>query len=400
MVVESKWRFLWDRKTVVSILFLFALVASLQSLTQPKKTWEEGGKEYNRYNNYTIFERSFHHLKNQEDLYILFPEEQWDLYKYSPTFSVFFGVFAVFPDSIGLTLWNLLNCLIVVLGVYYLPKITEKQKGLILLLSIFEMLTSLQNSQSNGLMAGLLLLAFGLLERKHIFWATLLLVFSVYIKLFGLVGFALFLFYTQKIKFILYSLFWAVILFLLPLLFVDIHQYTFLFKSWGNMLSNDHSASYGLSVMGWLNAWFGWAGNKLFIVGIGVLLFLVPLVRFKQYANPNFRLLMLVSILLWTVIFNHKAESPTFIIAFSGAAIWFFSANKSPINLVLFVMAFIFTTISPTDLFPKVVRNELIEPFQLKVFPCILIWFKVLYDLLLLGREKNLLLLNEKKTNR
>lgn len=400
MVVESKWRFLWDRKTVVSILFLFALVASLQSLTQPKKTWEEGGKEYNRYNNYTIFERSFHHLKNQEDLYILFPEEQWDLYKYSPTFSVFFGVFAVFPDSIGLTLWNLLNCLIVVLGVYYLPKITEKQKGLILLLSIFEMLTSLQNSQSNGLMAGLLLLAFGLLERKHIFWATLLLVFSVYIKLFGLVGFALFLFYPQKIKFILYSLFWAVILFLLPLLFVDIHQYTFLFKSWGNMLSNDHSASYGLSVMGWLNAWFGWAGNKLFIVGIGVLLFLVPLVRFKQYANPNFRLLMLVSILLWTVIFNHKAESPTFIIAFSGAAIWFFSANKSPINLVLFVMAFIFTTISPTDLFPKVVRNELIEPFQLKVFPCILIWFKVLYDLLLLGREKNLLLLNEKKTNR
>jgi hypothetical protein len=388
MVIESKWRFLWNRKTVVSILFLFALVASLQSLVQPKKTWEEGGREYNRYNNYTIFERSFHHLKNQEDLYILFPEEQWDLYKYSPTFSVFFGVFAVFPDSIGLTLWNLLNCLIVVLGIYYLPKITEKQKGLILLLSIFEMLTSLQNSQSNGLMAGLLLLAFGLLERKHIFWATLLLVFSVYIKLFGLVGFALFLFYPQKIKFILYSLFWAVVLFLLPLLFVDVHQYTFLFKSWGNMLSNDHSASYGLSVMGWLNAWFGWAGNKLFVVGLGVLLFLVPLLRFKQYANPHFRLLMLVSILLWTVIFNHKAESPTFIIAFSGVAIWFFSGNKSPLNLVLFVMAFIFTTISPTDLFPKVVRNEFIEPFQLKVFPCILIWFKVLYDLMVIGRIK------------
>jgi hypothetical protein len=388
MVVESKWRFLWNRKTVVSILFLFALVASFQSLVQPKKTWEEGGKEYNRYNNYTIFERSFHHLKNQEDLYILFPEEQWDLYKYSPTFSVFFGVFAVFPDALGLTLWNLLNCLIVVVGIYYLPKFTEKQKGLILLFSIFEMLTSLQNSQSNGLMAGLLILAFGLLERKHIFWAALLLVFSVYIKLFGLVGFALFLFYPQKIKFILYSLFWAVVLFLLPLLFVDIHQYTFLFKSWGNMLSNDHSASYGLSVMGWLNAWFGWAGNKLFVVGLGVLLFLIPLLRFKQYANPHFRLLMLVSILLWTVIFNHKAESPTFIIAFSGAAIWFFSGNKSPLNLILFAMAFIFTTISPTDLFPKVVRNEFIEPFQLKVFPCILIWFKVLYDLLFIERDR------------
>jgi hypothetical protein len=97
---------------------------------------------------------------------------------------------------------------------------------------------------------------------------------------------------------------------------------------------------------------------------------------------------MLVSILLWTVIFNHKAESPTFIIAFSGAAIWFFSGNKSPLNLILFAMAFIFTTISPTDLFPKVVRNEFIEPFQLKVFPCILIWFKVLYDLLFIERDR------------
>ena len=47
-----------------------------------------------------------------------------------------------------------------------------------------------------------------------------------------------------------------------------------------------------------------------------------------------------------------------------------------------------FTTISPTDLFPKVVRNEFIEPFQLKVFPCILIWFKVLYDLLFIERDR------------
>jgi hypothetical protein len=390
MIAESKWRFLWNRKTIVGLLFIFALIASLQSLLQPKKTWIEGGKEYNRYNNYTIFERSFHHLKNQEDLYVLYPEEQWDLYKYSPTFSVFFGFFAVLPDGIGLTLWNLLNCFIVVVGVYYLPKITEKQKGLILLVCVFEMLTSLQNAQSNGLMAGLLILAFGLLERKQVFWATLLIVFSVYIKLFGLVGFALFLFYPQKLKFILYSIFWTAILFLLPLLFVDVQQYTFLFKSWGNMLANDHSASYGLSVMGWLNAWFGWAGNKMIIVGLGVLLFLVPIARIKQYDNAHFRLLMLVSILLWTVIFNHKAESPTFIIAFAGISIWFFASNQSRINMILFVLAFVFTTLSPTDLFPRFLRNDYVEPFQLKVLPCILVWIKVLYDMMVMERPVSL----------
>lgn len=387
MTAESKWSFLWSKKTVMGLLFTFTLFASLQSFFQPHKARLEGGKEYNRYNNYTIFERSFHHLKNQEDLYVLYPEEQWDLYKYSPTFSVFFGIFAMFPDVVGLILWNLLNCFLVILAVYYLPKIPEKHKSLLLIFCVFEMLTTLQNSQSNGLMAGLLVLAFGLLERKHIFWATLCIVFSVYIKLFGIVGFALFLFYPQKLRFILYSAFWATVLFLLPLLFVDVEQYTFLFKSWGKMLANDHSASYGMSVMGWLNAWFGWAGNKMLIVGIGAILFLVPFLRVKQYSNFQFRLLMLVSILLWTVIFNHKAESPTFIIAFAGIAIWFFSSERSKINITLFALAFVLTTLSPTDLFPRFLRNEFVEPYQLKVFPCILIWFKVLYEMMVLNRS-------------
>lgn len=387
MTAESKWSFLWSKKTVMGLLFIFTLFASLQSFFQPHKARLEGGKEYNRYNNYTIFERSFHHLKNQEDLYVLYPEEQWDLYKYSPTFSVFFGFFAMFPDVVGLILWNLLNCFLVVLAVYYLPKIPEKHKSLLLIFCVFEMLTTLQNSQSNGLMAGLLILAFGLLERKHIFWATLCIVFSVYIKLFGIVGFALFLLYPQKLKFILYTSFWAIVLFTLPVLFVDVEQYTFLFKSWGNMLANDHSASYGMSVMGWLNTWFGWAGNKMFIVGIGAILFLVPFLRVKQYANFQFRLLILISILIWTVIFNHKAESPTFIIAFVGVAIWFFSSERSKTNIILFALAFILTTLSPTDLFPRFLRDEFVEPYQLKVFPCILIWFKVLYDMMVLNRS-------------
>lgn len=58
-----------------------------------KKTYQEGGIEYNRYNNYTIFEKSFHHLKNNQDLYVLYPQEHFDLYKYTPTFSVFFWIF-------------------------------------------------------------------------------------------------------------------------------------------------------------------------------------------------------------------------------------------------------------------------------------------------------------------
>jgi hypothetical protein len=370
------------KRNVLILITLFAIGASIQSIALGTKTYVEGGKNYNRYNNYTIFEKSFHHLKDGKDLYILYPEEHWDLYKYTPTFSVFFGMFAIFPDWFGLNFWNIFNALILALAVYYLPNFNIKQKGIALLIMLIELMTSMQNEQSNPMMAGLLILAYGLLEHNKYFWAALSIVFSVYIKLFGLVGFALFLFYPKKLKLAGHTLFWVIALFLLPLLFVDIAQYKFLFESYWNMLSHDHYISYGYSVMGWIHAWFGIDLIKNLVVGIGAILFLVPLARFKMYNNQQFRFLTLISVLLWVVIFNHKAESPTFIIAMSGVALWYLKGEKNTLNIILFTFAFVFTTLSPTDIFPKFLREALVKPYMLKAFPCILIWCKVIYDMI------------------
>ena len=240
-----------DKRIIIAIYILFALGASVQSLIGTK-TYHDGGIVYNRYNNYTIFEKSFEHLKNQQDLYVLYPEEHWDLYKYTPTFSVFFACFNILPDWLGLSLWNLLNALVLLFAIYYLPRLSLYQKGLILLIVLIELMTSMQNQQSNALIAGLIVLSFGLLERDKSFWATLCIVFSVFIKLFGLVGFALFLFYPKKWRSALYALFWTGLLLILPLIFVDFEQYTRLFNSYLNLLANDHDASlrifsYGLA---------------------------------------------------------------------------------------------------------------------------------------------------------
>jgi hypothetical protein len=147
------------------------------------------------------------------------------------------------------------------------------------------------------------------------------------------------------------------------------------------MLSNDHSVSYGYSVMGWLYTWFGIHINKNIIVIIGAVIFLSPLINFKLYNNLTFKYLALASILIWVVIFNHKAESPTFIIAITGVALWFIKSKKSNLNIILFVMAFILTSLSPTDIFPQFLRDEYVHTYTLKAFPCILIWFKINYDM-------------------
>ncbi|GAB3536487.1 glycosyltransferase family 87 protein [Pontibacter brevis] len=384
---ERAKKLISNRNNILILYILITLIAGIQALTSGTKTNEVNGLEYNRYNNYTIFERSFYHLKNNQDLYALYPEEHWDLYKYTPTFSVFFGLFAVFPDWIGLNLWNLLNTILLLVAVYYLPRLNNLEKGLVLITALIELLTSIQNEQSNGLIAGLLVLAFGLLENKKYLFATLCIVFSAYIKLFGIVGYALFLLYPKKWKLAVYSALWTVILFAIPLLFVDYKQYIWLFQSYSEMLSQDHSTSYGFSVMGWLNSWFGLEVNKNMVVLIGAVIFLIPLSRRKAYSIYSFRYLTLASILIWIVIFNHMAESPTFIIAMTGVALWFVRSEKNALNVTLFVGAVIFTMLSPTDLFPKFLREEYVRPLTLKGVPCILIWAKVIYDMLVLKND-------------
>jgi hypothetical protein len=377
------------KKIIIVLFILAAVAASVQSLLRKEKVFNEGGKTYTCYNNYVVFKQSHFHLTQNKDLYTPYPDEHWDLYKYSPAFALFFGAFAYLPDFLGLILWNLLNALLLLAAVYYLPNISDRQKGMILLACLVELVTSMQNGQSNAVIAGLLILAFGLLERDKYIAAAFCIVFSVYIKIFGLLGFALFLFYPRKWKLILWSLLWGALMLVIPLLAVGFDQLKFLYTSWGQLLYSDHTASYGLSVMGLLHSWTGAELSKLIVVAAGAAIFCIPLVRFRQYRSDRFKLLTLCSLLLWMVIFNHKAESPTFIIAMAGVSIWFFTIEKNWLNISLFVLAFVLTSLSPTDLFPAFLRKQYVVPYVLKVLPCILVWVMIIIEMITIRSAEN-----------
>ncbi|MDQ3017222.1 MAG: hypothetical protein M3R25_10965, partial [Bacteroidota bacterium] len=175
---------------------------------------------------------------------------------------------------------------------------------------------------------------------------------------------------------------WMLFFFMLPLLVIEWYQLRFLYFRWNQTLAMDHSSSYGLSVMGWLESWFKIHANKMVVTISGGLLLLSPLILIKNYKHFHFRLLTICSLLIWIVIFNHKAESPTFIIAMSGVAIWFFSKKPTTIDIILFASAIILTSLSPSDLFPKPIRKAWVEPYVLKALPCILIWAKIIFEML------------------
>jgi len=391
MVTRKKtsmnWTRVWNSKNLSIVLFayvLISLVAATQGLFGTPKTYFPGGVPYPDYNNYLIFKYSFYHLIRGKDIYHFFNADHYDLYKYSPTFAVLFGTLAWLPDPLGLVLWNLINSLCLFAAIRMLPNLDDKKKSWILLFCLVELLTSIQNTQSNALMAGLIIFAFALAERSKYFLSALCIVFSIYIKIFGALAFVLYLFYPGKLRLMAYSIFWMLLMAILPLAVIDMHQLVFLYQSWLRLLQEDHSASTGISLMGILQSWFHSDLSKNGVVLAGLLLFLLPLVRVRQYKDYTFRLLMLASVLLWIVIFNHKAESPTFIIAMSGAGIWYFVQERQGFNTVLIILTLFLVSLSVSDLVPSFIRNEWVKPYRIKAVMPILIWCKLVYELILL----------------
>lgn len=338
------------------------------------------------YNNFIIFKQSFYHLINGQDIYQLFLHEHQDLFKYSPTFALLMGVISPLPNFIGLLIWNGLNIGVFFYAFWKIPFSNKNYRYFAFLFILIELITSTQNSQSNALIAGLIILAYLALEKNKVAIAALLVVSTVFIKIFGIVALVMFLFYPNKIKSGLYVFLWTILLAVLPLIVVPYEQLIFLYKSWLNLLQNDHSTLMKFSVMGILQSWFGVSANyKSIVLFIGMIMFCIPLIRFKTYAIPRYKLLFLASVLIWVIIFNHMAESATFIIAVVGVAIWFFTkTSPSKLDYVLLISTFILTSLSPTDIFPASVRNNFFIPYTIKVLPCILVWIKINYELLTL----------------
>lgn len=367
-------------KVILIIYILVAIAASTQSYLRGSQALQEGGKKYTYYNNYMIFKQSSFHLKENKDLYKYYPDEFHSIYLYSPAFAMFFGTFALLPDILGLNLWNILNALILLISIYYLPRTDIKSKALILLAILIELRLTMRMSQSNALIAGLIILAFGLLEKDKYLTATLCIVTTIFIKLYGIVALVLFIFYPKKWKLILYSSFWSAFFLLIPLLVVNFNQLKLQYLSWFHLLSTD-SYSIGTYVMSWLNSWFNIYLNKTTLLIIGAVIFSIPLIKIKNYKDYSFRLLALSSILLWVVLFNYRAESSGYIIAMSGVSIWFFTQMPVKANIILLIIALIFTSLAYTNFFPTALREGLIIPYSLKVLPCLLIWLKIVYEM-------------------
>ena len=333
--------------------------------------------------NIAIYNLSFSNLVHHQELYKarnVFQGVEIDIFKYSPAFALLYGPIAVLPIYLGIIVWNLLNVVVFFFAVRSLP-FNEKKKSIILWFGLLELILSIQNSQCNILMAGLIIYGFTNMERKNLLLATLCIVLSVYIKLFGAVAFIIFLFYPNKLKSIAYTLLWSIIFFLLPLVVVSPSELLHIYTSWITVLKADATEIWQLSIMGVVRAWFGVTAPQVYMQLVGAVLLTIPLLAFKSYKNLQYRILYLASILIWVVTFNHKAESPSYIIAMAGIGIWFVSDKAKAVNISFLFFALIVTSLAHSDLVPLSFRLNFIDVYKIKALPAFILWLIVQYKI-------------------
>ncbi len=367
-----------NRFIIISLWIIISLIAGLIKL------------DINDINNYKIFKNVFFHTIDKLPLYKEYPLEYFDHNHYGPIFSLLIAPFAVLPDYLGISFWSLFNAGVLAWAITQLP-LRSNQINAILWICLHELLTTLLGLQFNPMMTAIIILSFVYIEKGKDFWSAFFIILGVFVKLYGIVGLAFFFFSKNKIKFILSLFFWSAVLFTLPMLISSPEYIIQTYQEWFARLVEKNSENTGLnsyqdiSLMGMIRRFFqdSSISNLPILIG-GVILFGLQYLRIKEYKVESYRLMLLASVLIFTVIFSSGSESPTYIIAFVGVAIWFVIQPKpiSKLYIGLFIFALILTSLSPSDLIPKFIKDNYIRPYALKVLPCVLIWFAIVYEML------------------
>jgi Glycosyltransferase family 87 len=345
-------------------------------------------------NNYGIYKGVFTHLLAQKNLYNLYPSDYWDSNHYGPLFSLIIMPFTYLPDGIGIPLWVCLQAFILYKALTLLP-IKPVYQWILLAICIIDLITASASTQINPSVVAMIIFSWYFVKKDQVIWATLFVMIGTFIKLYGIVGLAFWVFSDSKIKYIGYCILWTVVLFILPMAISSPQFIVQSYYDWYDSLLHKNIENQGVkdgvgtsmqdvSLMGLVRRIGGFPhlSNLIFIIP-GFILQVFPLLKFKHYHSLVFQLRYLASLVIFVVIFSSSSESPTFIIAVSGVAIWFIS-QVNPVEKwvkVLLILVVIFTSASATDIFPPYIRQMFIV-YSIKAFPCCLVWFACIYQLL------------------
>lgn len=341
------------------------------------------------HNNYKIYKYVFLNILEQFPLYQHRPEFFDDLNHYGPIFGIIIAPFALMPDIAGATLWLVFLAMVFLFAIKELP-LNKWQQMAILLLCANSMIIAQTNLQFNIATVALIVLSYTNIRKGNDILAAFFIMLGAFVKFYGIVGFAFFIFSKHKPKLIIWSIIWGIVLFVLPM-FISSPEYIISqYRGWIEELviknlSNANSVQQNISFLGMVHKITGnFEFSNLPILLGAMLLIALPYMRISEYQQNRFQLLTLSSVLIFTVLFSTGSEPNSYVIAITGVAIWFIIQPRpySGWNIFLIIFGIAISSFAPSDLFPDSLYREIIRPYALQALPCTLIWLTIVYEML------------------
>ncbi|HYT04167.1 MAG TPA: glycosyltransferase family 87 protein [Gemmatimonadales bacterium] len=331
-------------------------------------------------NNLKVFHWSFFHLVRQQDIYQQYPDLYYDIFKYSPSWALFFAPFALPPIPVGFFLWDACATLLLYGVVHRL--LPAPQARLALAIAFFEFLAAMQHASStNVVVAGLVILAFVALEEDRQVLAAAAIASGALMKIYPLAALAFVPLHGRKRRFALAFIAVLAALVALPLLVTPPAVLLAQWRSWSRVLTVD-TLDRGFSVMQLLRQWTGvdWPNWPVQLAGTVLLLLPLALCR-DRWGDPHIRRLFLCSVLLYCLIFNHQSERPSFVVGFAGIAIWYAMSRHTAVRDALMALAFVGVPVLHSGAVPWWIRRHLFLHHAIAI-PCVLMWFVMQVELL------------------
>lgn len=335
-------------------------------------------------NDFAIFRASFWNLLANKDLYVLRLDQAHDYFKYSPSFALLFAPFALAPFVAGLFLWNLVNALSVFFALRLL--LPREQWALAQALVSLPTLRSMQSSQSNALIAALIIFAFVCYERKWLWPGGMAIAIGTVTKIFPLAALVFALPRPDRARAVLITVSCAAILIALPLIIVSPGALAAQYQSWV-ALERGEASLVGSSAMVLLrDAGISWRAWPVQLVGCAIVLAMLVL-RTRDWNDRNLRLQFLGFVMVFCVVFNHRAERQSAVIALCGMVIWYLASPPAWWRTALFVIVYLLAAVTGSSLVPAAIK-DILSPQIRFTFPLTILWLVMLGELALVRKER------------
>ena len=303
-----------------------------------------------------------------------------DYFRYSPTFALFFLPLAALPVAASLVLWNALNALALYAAVGAL--LPARQARVVCALVLADLVRSMQYSHSNGLVAAIMVAGFVAYERGRPARAAWAVAGGAAIKIFPLDMGLFALLRPDRARAVAWIALAGVAMVLLPALVIGPHMLVQQYH-WWMRLEAAETAKPMYALMDLIDAWTGryWPRWPTQLVGLALLLGVVARRR-DAWADAAFRLRLLGAVLVFSVLFNHGAESPSYVIALTGIAVWWVTTPRSALHDVLLLLTLLLVTVGRSSLVPRDFRLAVLDPARTIVMPLVAVWVVMLAELL------------------